>query len=73
MRTPKQEVEQILNSVPDDASLEEIERRIHIRMIELNLNNTTEQEKLGEAGRRLAGRVWESEDFSDWEKPDAGR
>ena len=31
METPKQEVQEILNSLPDDASLDEIQYRIYVR------------------------------------------
>lgn len=31
METPKQEVQQILNSLPDDATLDDIQYRIYVR------------------------------------------
>ncbi len=66
MKTAKQHVREILEALPDDASLEEIERRIEERLSADRI--ASEQERLGEAGRRLAVRVWGGEDFSDWER-----
>jgi hypothetical protein len=68
MKTAKEHIREILEQLPDDASLEEIEQRIQDRLA--SGCGASEQAKLGEAGRRLAGRVWLSEDFSDWERRD---
>lgn len=68
MKSAKQHVQEILEQLPDDVSLEEIERRIRDRIP--SSGSDTEHAKLGEAGRHLAGRVWPREDFSDWEPRD---
>lgn len=66
MKTAKEHVLEILEKLPDDASLEAIEQQIQHRLAQAR--SSPEQVKLAEAGRQLAGRVWPAEDFTDWER-----
>jgi hypothetical protein len=67
MATPKEEIRQLLETVDDSATFEDIQQRIRQREEELLPSHLIEHRQIAVAGKRLAGSVWAAEDFSDWE------
>jgi hypothetical protein len=69
MKSAKEEVLEVMETIPDDASLEDIERRIHALHGAYRQADTPEHMRLAQTGKSLAARVWPREDFTNWERP----
>jgi hypothetical protein len=69
MKSAKEEVQEVLKTIPDDASLEDIEQHIRALHGARRQADTPEHERLAQSGKLLAGRVWPREDFTDWGSP----